>query len=259
MEKDNKNELASQKDSQMSTVLAVFIKDPKSWYLCKKSEKISKAFFLLTRHLSDEHMLKVRMREKALDLVAKSQRLLSTSRTSEVAQEIVLEALSLISLSDIALVSELQSERNHTVVVRELENFIEELSTWAREKTASAYIPTSLFDMSDIVTINQEKEASQHFNISSVSNVNKTHLVPTTRPATKKVSSGNNGDQRKGGRQEAIIQAIKAKGEVSIKDLVTVVKGCSEKTIQRELTALVGAGAVSKTGERRWSRYAIIQ
>jgi len=31
----------------------------------------------------------------------------------------------------------------------------------------------------------------------------------------------------------------------------------SEKTIQRELQALVATGAVKKEGERRWTRYSL--
>ena len=34
-----------------------------------------------------------------------------------------------------------------------------------------------------------------------------------------------------------------------------VIKGFSEKTIQRELTALIQQGLVQKRGERRWSVY----
>ena len=278
MEKDNKNEVTNQKDNAISSALVVFIKDPKSWYLYKKSEKISKAFFLLTRHLSDEHMLKNRMREKALDLMCKAQALLSNTKPApETSYIVVLEALSLISLSDTALAAELQSERNHTVVVRELENFITDLSTWAREKAVSAYIPTSLFDMSDITTIKSEASAVLSTTASIFGDVSKTsaqgHIQRNHHTNVHKqgnLSNKNSNmqasnkvnyvrpDLRKDSRQEAIIQAVRVKKEVSIKDLVAVVKGCSEKTIQRELTFLVNAGIVSKTGERRWSRYTLI-
>ncbi len=66
------------------------------------------------------------------------------------------------------------------------------------------------------------------------------------------VSSGVKND-----RQELIISTIGQKGELSIKDLEGVIKGCSEKTIQRELLSLVEQGVLVKTGERRWSRYAL--
>lgn len=61
----------------------------------------------------------------------------------------------------------------------------------------------------------------------------------------------------KNDRQELIISTIGQKGELSIKDLEGVIKGCSEKTIQRELLSLVEQGVLVKTGERRWSRYAL--
>ena len=50
---------------------------------------------------------------------------------------------------------------------------------------------------------------------------------------------------------------IKDKGRVSIKDITLVVRGVSEKTIQRELQGLIDAGRVAKLGERRWSTYSL--
>jgi hypothetical protein len=64
-------------------------------------------------------------------------------------------------------------------------------------------------------------------------------------------------NENKNDRQTAIINTISIKGELSIKDLSTVIKGCSEKTIQRELISLVDRGILNKTGERRWSRYSL--
>lgn len=65
-------------------------------------------------------------------------------------------------------------------------------------------------------------------------------------------------NESKNDRQAVIINTISVKGELSIKDLSSVVKGCSEKTIQRELIALVEKGILNKTGERRWSRYSLV-
>ena len=58
-------------------------------------------------------------------------------------------------------------------------------------------------------------------------------------------------------REKAILDVIRSKGEISIKDISRYVKGCSEKTIQRSLLSLVENGILKKTGERRWSRYSI--
>ena len=58
-------------------------------------------------------------------------------------------------------------------------------------------------------------------------------------------------------RREGILSVIKNKGFTSIKDISTVIRGISEKTIQRELQGLVEAGLVVRQGERRWSRYSL--
>jgi len=59
-------------------------------------------------------------------------------------------------------------------------------------------------------------------------------------------------------RRETIVSVIRNKGTASIKDISTLVRGVSEKTIQRELIALIGLGMVGKQGERRWSTYTLL-
>jgi hypothetical protein len=58
-------------------------------------------------------------------------------------------------------------------------------------------------------------------------------------------------------RQEAILSVIKSRGRASIKDISTIIRGVSEKTVQRELLTLISVGKVSKQGERRWSTYSL--
>lgn len=59
-------------------------------------------------------------------------------------------------------------------------------------------------------------------------------------------------------RQSLIIKEIKSVGQLTIRDLVGKIEGCSEKTIQRELLGLVETGVLKKEGERRWSRYSVV-
>jgi hypothetical protein len=61
-------------------------------------------------------------------------------------------------------------------------------------------------------------------------------------------------------RAERILEFIRKQKSLSgvgasIKDIAATVKGCSEKTIQRELGSLIQAGLVQRVGERRWSQY----
>jgi hypothetical protein len=69
------------------------------------------------------------------------------------------------------------------------------------------------------------------------------------------VSLASSFQMRKHGRREQIL-ALFVKGvDVSIKDIAARIKGCSEKTIQRELNALLYDNVIERIGEKRWSRY----
>ena len=58
-------------------------------------------------------------------------------------------------------------------------------------------------------------------------------------------------------RREAILEIIRLRTVVSIKDISDSIKDCSEKTIQRELMDMIKDNTIIKEGERRWSRYRI--
>ena len=59
-------------------------------------------------------------------------------------------------------------------------------------------------------------------------------------------------------RPEKIIDIIKDKGEATIKDIVSVIADCSEKTIQRDLVSLIKDNKIVREGERRWSKYRLV-
>jgi len=76
-----------------------------------------------------------------------------------------------------------------------------------------------------------------------------------------KNSSGNNFENLKKDRREAIIKIIKAKKEATITDIRMLAYGvlasCGEKTLQRELVSMVSDRVLNKVGEKRWSKYSL--
>jgi len=58
-------------------------------------------------------------------------------------------------------------------------------------------------------------------------------------------------------RRTRIQTIIEAKGEATIKDISEIITDCSEKTVQRELNAMIEDNIVQRHGERRWSKYSI--
>ena len=71
-----------------------------------------------------------------------------------------------------------------------------------------------------------------------------------TQDAHPALSTGND-------RRERIKTILEAKGEATIKDISEIITDCSEKTIQRELNAMIEENTVKRQGERRWSKYSI--
>ncbi len=260
MEKDINNPQVTQKDNQLFETLSLVFKDSRGMYLYKKSEKISKAFFLVTQHLEESQSIKVRLRDSALELLDKSQVFLSLSKLDEEAtKEVVLNIMTLISLSDIGLGSKFISEANYQIITKQIQIFVGEVYEYINSSQRDTnLIPSSLFDIT--YTEQAPTTFAEHKNeIPKITlpkgHVNSRHNISANQ--IKKQPINSEGDKEKNQRQELIINTIRQKGELSIKDLTDVIKGCSEKTIQRELVSLVSSGVLLKTGERRWSRYSL--
>lgn len=76
--------------------------------------------------------------------------------------------------------------------------------------------------------------------------------------ATKNIPSiASSFQSRKQTRREQIVSLFVKGVDVSIKDITARIKGCSEKTIQRELNSLVYDNIIERIGEKRWSRYVL--
>jgi hypothetical protein len=89
--------------------------------------------------------------------------------------------------------------------------------------------------------------------VKSKNNFGNTSDIKTVHSATKATA----GKEGKSIRQEKILSIIKDKKLVGIKDISKNITDCSEKTIQRELIAMLDGGLIKKEGERRWSLYSM--
>ena len=64
-------------------------------------------------------------------------------------------------------------------------------------------------------------------------------------------------DKIKAERRQIILEVLRKKSVAMISDFSSLIEGCSEKTIQRQLQDLVQRGVLKKEGVRRWSRYVL--
>ncbi len=60
-------------------------------------------------------------------------------------------------------------------------------------------------------------------------------------------------------RQQVILSLMQNKNVVTIADIISQIKGVSEKTIQRDLIDLIQKGQIAREGNKRWSTYRIIR
>ena len=96
--------------------------------------------------------------------------------------------------------------------------------------------------------------------IKDVKTLGKNNVSNRVNPAPYEAKGFRSGfDNLKKERRDAIMRIIKDKKEATITDIKTAASGtlakCGEKTLQRELIAMVNDGVLKKAGEKRWSRY----
>lgn len=80
-------------------------------------------------------------------------------------------------------------------------------------------------------------------------------LVGGTAPdsATAESPAADTGNTRRA----RITTVLAARGESTIKDISDIITDVSEKTIQRELNAMIEDNMIRRIGERRWSKYVL--
>lgn len=238
----------------------------------QKPEKIASAIYLLTSFWNDLEPSKWKLRTLASDLAAISVSLMSQMfKEREAARleirSIILEANALLSVAKNA---GLVSEQNFEVMSRELRSFIENLGfpVGIQEVGGAPVLSENFFGSPEKELKSPEptkeiveKDKTQEENL-SYNNSPRRELLPrdTEEPREAKdkpLREYGAVSVKKNSRQSVIIGLLKRKKEIMIKDVSALISGCSEKTIQRELLAMVQAGILKKTGEKRWSRYSL--
>ena len=248
-------------------------------FLYKKTEKLSVALHLVTNFVPENEPLRNRLREKGLCLLSEiillktntSNR--SRSNNSSVGHSAAL-AGEIVALLEIAGSCNYISSMNCSLLKKE---YIL-LSNTLAEREAELYGENEVFseDFFDVSAFVDTQRA--HFKQQDLYNKRqyKGHIHGADKPvsfknikdnATNNTASNNtvsskdlsqNLKSRHGERKNDILNIIRQKGTIGVKDASEVIQNCSEKTIQRELLSLVKQGVLKKEGERRWSTYSLV-
>lgn len=265
--------------------------------LAKKCERLATASYLVTSFLSDTEPLKTRLRALALDLVrdaslARNGTVVNETGALEILRANINETLSLLEL---AFINGLISEMNFSILKREyamLRDTIE-IKKASRDSRTDSVLNNNFFgtpepalhphQRSDLAGTPEGRTFIPQAPVSHPTQSPKGHSIGQTntpmsnrnskgqvsRPQRSDIAGTHEGrtlmhstprattDIAKESRRTRILKLIKDKREVAIKDIMDHFPELSEKTIQRDLVSFTESGVLKKSGERRWSRYAL--
>lgn len=226
----------------------IFEKDIRRVFIYKKSERLAKAIHLVAPAFADSVSFKNRLEAIAIGLVDAAVRSPAVARTN-----LSHELLALSSILSMARTGGILSPMNAEIISQETRSLLHEVAAYEEPRLL----------LGDALTLSGiAKTASKKKGLQAVSGVD---TAMSRRAQTEEIDKGHVKDMAGSkqtqvkDRREAVMSVIKNKGSASIKDISTLIRDVSEKTIQRELTSLIQEGLVVKRGERRWSTYTLAQ
>jgi len=268
--KDNLVGLETQKTPVIKTDINVlFAGDSYGLFVFKKTEKIVTAIYLLTGLMSEREPMREKLRSLATNMLSNA--LLMSERVwgEETYQKNLSSTLCEMSvLFDVAETAKMISKMNHKIISDELKKLLDFLVTSSSNySSAKIAFPSGMFD-GDYNFIPDQAYQIENTQIPKDINNNRPEIsqgqsqvkdIQKNTVVNKMSVMKSVGDDKtikdKNNRQEIITSMLKGGAKLTIKDFAKNIKDCSDKTIQRELIAMVAKGVLKKEGERRWSKY----
>ncbi len=271
-QKDTKRTKNKSKGHSNPTNFLALLDKPFYDFATKKTEKIVTALYYVSDCMEENDPMREKLRLLGVDLL--SFIYLFSSFDQDEKQEKIQLPLSLISeiisLLKVAYMTGFISENNALILQDELLKLANELKEdLDSEKNYLLSLNTEMFQV-PLTTYSQEKKnTTKAISLVKDSATNnyfyKGHKLDVSfmndiSPLEKKVSDRplktvkRTPAERKN-RREKILEIVKKKKEVSIKDIHLAYPSCSQKTILRELKFLISKGQIKKTGNKRWTKY----
>ncbi|MDP3996660.1 MAG: hypothetical protein Q8P86_03140 [bacterium] len=249
-------------------VFKLFHKDSDLFFIFKKTEKIAAALFLVTNLMSDTEPLKTTIRNLGARLISKALSLTGNPKISfgDPVKNLLLDFVEITALLEVSYLAGSVSEMNYKVISQEIERIVKGLSVGEEDgERGGIFLAKDFFEIDGHKGHVEEggkiDEKDKNFDIQQNDFVSRKKQV-NTQSGPEEIYKGQMAIkpkivERKRGRRDIILEILGTKSNLTVKDFSSVIAGCSEKTIQRELLSLVSEGVLKKEGERRWSRYSL--
>lgn len=252
-------------------------KDKNFVFTHQKVKKLAAAVYMITNFFDDNEPIKWSLRSLSTELLKKNIALTDTifansTATKNSIREVILETVSLLEVASFA---GLVSQMNVEVLKKEFTVLLERMEHIGNpKKSGGASVTEQFFAVAELkenaVVESKEMDQAQDTPVQAPVIVKDNSSVFYANHYSTGSDDATDSDVRtklrdfspvavkKNKRQSAIINLLKRKKEIMIKDVVGIITDCSEKTIQRELLALVDEGILRKEGERRWTKYSLV-
>lgn len=229
----------------------IFEKDIRRVYIYKKAERLAKAIHLVSPAFRTAPALRDRMDGIAVGLVDAAI-LPPTAARDSMSREL----LALSSVLSIARTGGLLSSMNAELISREAQQLLQEIATYEEPRLFLDDAP-SLAELTK--EAGAERLLGQHPQAARARDAGPRPQRAAQAKGTQSSKGQSQGQvkDKNAERREVIKSILRSKGPSYIKDISTMIRDVSEKTIQRDLQALIDSGEVVKTGERRWTTYAV--
>src|SRR3989344_689659 len=247
--KDNHNQSEFNDPFKWKT-LGFFSPEEYLLYIFKKTEKITAGLYLVSGLLKDDEPMKWELRDHGMELISAS--FMASSNVpgdkNAVIQSIFTSALETISLLNVARISGMISEMNHTLLVHEIDNVVGMLRDRLAESAENAgyVLSESFFKTPDLFSSGFKMSHDKNFSVNAGSVKRQDQVSSNQAGKASQTQEHSNVQVKKSQRQEVIEYILKGQSNLTIKDFSKVIKDCSEKTIQRELIELLGKGVIKK-------------
>lgn len=233
------------------------IKSNQNTFIIRKAEKLTTAVYLITDFFDNRESLKWELRAKALSFLSLTRTLFCKydgEATKNNSRALIEEILTFL---DLARNGFLVSPMNLSILREEYQLLLGVMLAEMRRKGSfdDFEFPEKFFAEPHEAHSFASAQTKDK-NIQSDKSIKDTNIEHAGLLSNELNIYGENIlKYKKDIRRETILKMLRAKGEITVKDISYLMRGVSEKTLQRELLAMVDEGILAKEGERRWSKY----
>ncbi|PIT90927.1 hypothetical protein COU17_03140 [Candidatus Kaiserbacteria bacterium CG10_big_fil_rev_8_21_14_0_10_49_17] len=222
-------------------------------FVYQKMERLSLALHLVTNCVPEEEPIRRAIRDKSIGMLSNVLELRSGFRSvgPEFVNTIIAKLYELSSLTEMLNAAGYMSQQNLLVLKREMNKlcvFLRQVEDVPESEGVDFH--SNFFETDLPQNVQKDIVDKRH----SYKTSNRTSLGVSEKQVIK-TSKRQNTTQNE--RRNAVFRLLKDKPRITVKDALSVIPGCSSKTVQRELVAMVADGLLHKEGERRWSTYTL--